>query len=91
MKLIAWLLTVAHKHHHPVSVDLQGWVAHPLNIQRLQNNGYDCGVWVLAAMIAVLRGRHVTGVREVDIGNLRHYLSVLVLSILPNWSVQQLT
>ena len=53
-------------------------------ILRLQNNGYDCGVWVLAAMIAVLHGRHVMGVHEVDIGNLRHYLSVLVLSIPSN-------
>jgi len=32
MKLIARLLAVARKHHHPVSVDLQGWVARPLNV-----------------------------------------------------------
>ncbi|KAG2124876.1 hypothetical protein DEU56DRAFT_963177 [Suillus clintonianus] len=36
---------------------------------------------VLAAIVAVLRGRHVMGVREADIGDLRHYLSMLVLSL----------
>jgi hypothetical protein len=59
-------------------------LCHPLQVQHWQNNNYDCGIWVLAAIIAVLRGWHVTGVREVDIGDLRHYLSTLVLSIPPN-------
>ncbi|KAG0706003.1 hypothetical protein DFH29DRAFT_980719 [Suillus ampliporus] len=81
MKLIGRLILLARKYQHHVPVDLEGWVARPLNIQPLQTNNYDCGVWVLAAIIAVLRGRHVTGVREADIGDLRYYLSMLVLSL----------
>ncbi|KAG2144610.1 hypothetical protein DEU56DRAFT_732418, partial [Suillus clintonianus] len=81
MKLVGRLILLARKHHHHFPVDLEGWVARPLNIQPLQTNSYDCGVWVLAAIVAVLRGRHVMGVREADIGDLRHYLSMLVLSL----------
>ncbi|KAG2115640.1 hypothetical protein DEU56DRAFT_932629 [Suillus clintonianus] len=81
MKLVGRLILLARKHHHHLPVDLEGWVARPLNIQPLQTNSYDCGIWVLAAIVAVLRGRHVTGVREADIGDLRHYLSMLVLSL----------
>jgi hypothetical protein len=32
-------------------------------------------------MIAVLRGRHVTGLHEVQMCDLRHYLYSLVLSV----------
>ncbi|KAG2048172.1 hypothetical protein BDR06DRAFT_896156, partial [Suillus hirtellus] len=46
-----------------------------------QTNGYDCGVWVLAAIAAVLRGRHVTGLCEDDMHHLRHYLRALILSV----------
>lgn len=47
----------------------------------VQTNGYDCGVWVLAAVAAVLRGRHVTGLCEDDMHHLRHYLRALILSV----------
>ena len=33
----------------------------------LQTNGYDCGVWVLASIAAVLRGFDVTGFSKTDI------------------------
>ncbi|KAG2092120.1 uncharacterized protein F5147DRAFT_585970 [Suillus discolor] len=83
MRLIARLVILAKKHNHDIPTDLQGWVAQPLNIHRLQNNSYDCGVWVLAALSAVLRGRHVTGLREDDIVHMRHYLFTLTLSLPP--------
>jgi Ulp1 family protease len=47
----------------------------------VQSNSYDCGVWVLAVIIAILRGRHVTAVCEHDMDHLRHYLRALILSI----------
>ncbi|KAG1857649.1 hypothetical protein C8R48DRAFT_775569 [Suillus tomentosus] len=81
MKLIGRLVLLARKHQYHLPVDLKGWVARQLNIQPLQTNNHNCGIWVLAAIIAVLRGQHVTGVREADIGNLQYYLSTLVLSL----------
>ncbi|KAG1799095.1 hypothetical protein EV424DRAFT_1276662, partial [Suillus variegatus] len=68
-------------HEHRVNVDLEGWVARPLNVQRLQNNDFDCGVWVLATIFAVVRGKHITGVWEQDMDNLRHYLRTMVLAL----------
>ncbi|KAG2053155.1 hypothetical protein BDR06DRAFT_1054409 [Suillus hirtellus] len=69
MKLVCRLLMVARQRGKEVHIDLDGWVACPLN-----TNGYDCGVWILAAMIAVLHGHHVTGLREDEMSDLRHYL-----------------
>ncbi|KAG0695573.1 hypothetical protein DFH29DRAFT_984921 [Suillus ampliporus] len=59
MKLVCRLLAV--------HIDLDGWV------KPLQTNGYDCRVWILAAMIAVLHERHII--------DLRYYLRARVLSI----------
>ncbi|KAG1864624.1 hypothetical protein C8R48DRAFT_601821 [Suillus tomentosus] len=61
MKLVCRLLMVARQRGKEVHIDLDGWVARPLNLKPYQTNGYDCGVWILAAMIAILRGHHVTG------------------------------
>ncbi|KAG1749430.1 hypothetical protein EDB19DRAFT_1679681 [Suillus lakei] len=81
MRLIERFLTVARQRHSGVQIDLEGWKVRALNINPCQTNSYDCGVWILAAMIAVLRGRHVTGLHEEQMSNLRHYLRSLVLSI----------
>jgi len=35
-----------------------------LQIERLQTNDYDCGLWVLASVAAVLRGHNATGLTE---------------------------
>ncbi|KAG2054503.1 hypothetical protein BDR06DRAFT_1049502 [Suillus hirtellus] len=81
MKLVCRLLMVACQRGKEVHIDLDGWVARPLNLKPYQTNGYDCGVWILAAMIAVLRGHHVTGLREDEMSDLRHYLRTRVLAI----------
>ncbi|KAG1851783.1 hypothetical protein C8R48DRAFT_810421 [Suillus tomentosus] len=81
MKLIARLLAIARQQHHHVTTELDGWIARPLKITPVQTNSYDCGVWVLAAIAAVFRGRHVTGLCEDDMRHLRHHLRALVLSI----------
>jgi Ulp1 family protease len=54
MKLIARLSSIAHDHRGSDLMDIKGWVARPLVVQPLQTNGYDCGLWVLAAIAAVL-------------------------------------
>ncbi|KAG2139317.1 hypothetical protein DEU56DRAFT_735682 [Suillus clintonianus] len=81
MKLVCRLLAIAHQRNKQVHIDLDGWVARPLTIKPLQTNGYDCGVWILAAMIAVLHGRHITRLQEEEMSDLRYYLRARVLSI----------
>ncbi|KAG1839146.1 hypothetical protein DFJ58DRAFT_718617 [Suillus subalutaceus] len=81
MRLIARFLAVARQHGHHVHIDLAGWVARPLNTKRLQNNDFDCGVWVLAAIFAVIRGSRVTGLHEQDMGHLRRYVRSMVLAL----------
>ncbi|KAG1867477.1 hypothetical protein C8R48DRAFT_771969 [Suillus tomentosus] len=81
MKFICRLLIVARYHNKEVHIDLDGWVARPLTIKALQTNGYDCGVWILANIIAVLRGRQITGLREDEMKDLRYYLHTRVLSL----------
>jgi Ulp1 family protease len=44
-------------------------------------NGYDCGVWVLASIAAVLRGFDVTGFGEVDMPWFRQFLISHILSL----------
>ncbi|KAG1835702.1 hypothetical protein EV424DRAFT_1340758 [Suillus variegatus] len=84
MRLIARFLLIARQHEHCVTIDLEGWVAQPLNVECLQNNNFDCSIWVLATILVVVWGRHITGMREQDMDNLWHYLRTMVLS-LPNY------
>ncbi|KAG2739058.1 hypothetical protein P692DRAFT_20756820 [Suillus brevipes Sb2] len=81
MKLVCRLLMIARQREKEVHVNLDGWVARPLTVKSLQTNGYDCGVWILAAMIAVLRGRHITRLQEDEMSDLRYYLRARILSI----------
>ena len=37
-------------------------------------NNYDCGLWVLATVAAVLRGHDATGLTENDMLAFRYYL-----------------
>ncbi|KAG1719196.1 uncharacterized protein EDB91DRAFT_1031320, partial [Suillus paluster] len=75
------LLSIARQHHPAVSLDLQGWKARPLILKPLQTNGYNCGVWVLAGIMAVLQGFHLTGLREDDMESFWHLLYCLVLNL----------
>ncbi|KIK11113.1 hypothetical protein PISMIDRAFT_123271, partial [Pisolithus microcarpus 441] len=47
----------------------------------IQTNGYDCGLWVLAQIAAVLRGCEITGLREEDMIMFRKFLYIQVLRI----------
>ena len=46
-----------------------------------QSNCYDCGIWVLVGIAAVLCGYDVTGLCEENIAHFRQYLGALVLSL----------
>ncbi|KAJ2915397.1 hypothetical protein MD484_g5045, partial [Candolleomyces efflorescens] len=50
------------------------WNAHPIVFTPLQTNGYDCGVWILACVAAVLRGKHVPFMSESEVNSFRSVL-----------------
>ncbi|KIM60111.1 hypothetical protein SCLCIDRAFT_125014 [Scleroderma citrinum Foug A] len=52
-----------------------------MKTEPVQSNHYDCGIWVLAQMTAVLRGFDITGLHESDMFMFRHYLRVLIACI----------
>ena len=54
---------------------------HPLQELARQTNSYDCGVWVLASITAVLRGFDVTGLQEADISAFRYFLLDLIVKM----------
>ncbi|KAH7905365.1 hypothetical protein BJ138DRAFT_1138299 [Hygrophoropsis aurantiaca] len=79
MMLISRLLAIAQKHHGVIWRDMSGWIARP--VQPTQTNGFDCGVWVLAAITSVLRGFEATGMHESQMAAMRRFIRALVLSI----------
>ena len=57
---------------HPMTTPTAAkWTATPVNTQKLQHSPTNCGMWVLAQIAAVLRGCHVTGITEVELGKKR--------------------
>jgi len=45
-----------------------------LQIERLQTNDYDCGLWVLASVAAILQGHNATGLTESEMLAFQCYL-----------------
>ncbi|KAJ3558744.1 hypothetical protein NM688_g740 [Phlebia brevispora] len=64
---------------HDTSLNV--WTAYPLSTTAQQTNGYDCGVWVLATMAAIMRGYEVTGLKEPDMHAFRKLLLCLALCL----------
>ncbi|KIL57472.1 hypothetical protein M378DRAFT_16228 [Amanita muscaria Koide BX008] len=57
-------------------MDIGGpWTVRPLTMKRLQTNSYDCGIWVLATITAVLRGFDLPSLREKDMGEFRQIIA----------------
>ncbi|KAG9310616.1 hypothetical protein JVU11DRAFT_9183 [Chiua virens] len=82
MKLISRLHGIAAEHHKEFHADTTvEWVARPILLEAVQTNGYDCGVWVLSTVAALLRGHDATELKERDMLPFRRYLHDLVLSI----------
>lgn len=59
-----------------VSVDRPRILFLTLNVTQVirQSNGYDCGVWVIAQIMALMRGREATGLVEQDIEAVRRWI-----------------
>ncbi|KAF7981244.1 hypothetical protein HWV62_34613 [Athelia sp. TMB] len=71
MKLVARLSVIASaKGHITPQDDFCSWKASPLIIRSVQTNAYDCGVWTLAGIWAVLRGFEVTSHTEMTISRI---------------------
>jgi Ulp1 family protease len=81
--LISRFIFIATKNDKDFSFDIiiDGWSASPTCIVPMQTNGYNCGVWVLACIAAVLRGYHLPAIKESDIVVFRSFLSHLALSL----------
>ena len=52
-----------------------------MQVEPIQTNNHDCGLWVLATIAAVLRGFDVTGLAERHMLWFRGYLHHLVLTL----------
>ncbi|KAF8430674.1 hypothetical protein L210DRAFT_3417312 [Boletus edulis BED1] len=76
------LLSVVNTTFPEVHMDSCPWIAHPITTTPLQTNGFDCGIWVLATILATFRGYSATCWTEKDITVFRHYLYVFVQSSL---------
>jgi Ulp1 family protease len=87
MQLIERMVVIANRHGKSLHVISDGWTARPICLRELQRNGYDCGVWVLSSIAAVLRGSHVTGLEEGDMAWFRQFIHTLVLAQPPSRSV----
>ncbi|KIN99430.1 hypothetical protein M404DRAFT_30479 [Pisolithus tinctorius Marx 270] len=79
--LVTRLSLIASKRLGIPRRDFGSWSAHPIALGPLQSNGYDCGLWVLAQVTAVLRGCNITNLRKADMRDFRRYLQCLILRI----------
>ncbi|KAF8240872.1 hypothetical protein L208DRAFT_1420300 [Tricholoma matsutake] len=81
MCLITKLVILTNKQGYYLPVVTEGWSAHPLVVYTIQTNRVDCGLWVLAAIAAVLRGYQVMALHEEDMVGFRellyNYISLL--------------
>ncbi|KAK0433323.1 hypothetical protein EV421DRAFT_1997524 [Armillaria borealis] len=65
----------------PVFDTPEPWKVTTLITRPIQHNGYDCGVWVLSQIHALLRGHRQTAIKEVDIVNFRAHCLSMVLGL----------
>ncbi|KAG2008989.1 hypothetical protein CC2G_014365 [Coprinopsis cinerea AmutBmut pab1-1] len=84
MKLIEHLVLGANTHGHPLPlITDQDWTAFAANTSTLQTSSTTCGLWVLAQIVAHVRGFHVTGASEPHLQLLRAYLYRQIINQLP--------
>lgn len=80
MTFIRTLVLCSNTEGNPLHIITEeGWKARPLLTHAVQSNSYDCGLWILAAIAAVLRGKHMTGLVE---GDMRVFRQELLRNIL---------
>ncbi|KAJ7739076.1 hypothetical protein DFH07DRAFT_752302, partial [Mycena maculata] len=90
MLLITRMVVLSNRNQHPLHVSTEDpserWVAWPLFAvgHPRQTNGYDCGLWVLCMMAAIMRGHQDAQVSEDDMpwvrGVLRDHVQTLPIS-----------
>ncbi|KAJ7309971.1 hypothetical protein DFH08DRAFT_719066 [Mycena albidolilacea] len=86
MLLVTRMAVLAHRHGYPLHISTQdlgeAWIAQPLFDGRpLQSNGYDCGIWVVCMIGALLRGHADTSLVEMNMGAVRRVLSDHILTL----------
>ncbi|CAK5267112.1 unnamed protein product [Mycena citricolor] len=83
MLLVTRMTLLAHRNGHslPLSMDGEAWTAEPMISIAVQCNSYDCGVWVLVMIAAVLRGMLGSNITEPEIPFLRHTLTNFMLTL----------
>ncbi|KAI0059024.1 hypothetical protein BV25DRAFT_1775438, partial [Artomyces pyxidatus] len=74
LQFIGTLVQVARMRGLQVEFDSSPWKACVVPSQALQKNTYDCGVWVLATIAAVIRGFDLVDLSEIDIRRFRSFL-----------------
>ncbi|KAJ7573267.1 hypothetical protein C8J56DRAFT_1132067 [Mycena floridula] len=84
VNLVRFLIDSANRNGHSLTVPVQSWrvqsLVNPTN--PLQRNSVDCGVWVIAAIFAVLRGKEtVGGISEGDMDVVRECILQGVLNL----------
>lgn len=82
MLFVTRLVILANRKNHPLYVVTEeGWTAKPVCVESTQTNGFDCGLWVLATIAAVLRGYDATGLIEGDMYRFRQVLLHNILAL----------
>ena len=81
LNFIARLRSLAALHDIPFTAPLHNWTASPISVNAVQSNSYDCGLWVLAGALAVLRGFDASGLAEDDMPWFRTLLTSLVMQM----------
>ncbi|KAG6374455.1 hypothetical protein JVT61DRAFT_4497 [Boletus reticuloceps] len=61
--------------------DVGDWIAAPTSLSAVQTNNIDCGLWVLAQIVAVLRGCELMSLGDSDMQTFRQFLLSLVLRL----------
>ncbi|KAG6369896.1 hypothetical protein JVT61DRAFT_13361 [Boletus reticuloceps] len=81
MTLVNRLCSIAHTQRGAPLRHSGEWSAIPVMTVPLQANDVDCGLWVLAQILAVFRGHERTGFKEQDMVFFRQYLLALVQTL----------
>ncbi|KAJ7745942.1 hypothetical protein DFH07DRAFT_748628, partial [Mycena maculata] len=85
MILITRMVVLANRNHHPlhVSTGEDAWPSLSIIQARapLQTNSYDCGLWVLCTMAAVMRGQTLPAATEADMADVRELFTDFVLTL----------
>ncbi|KAJ7490764.1 hypothetical protein FB451DRAFT_1124335 [Mycena latifolia] len=75
MVLITRMVVLANRNNHALSY------SYTCKGEPRQSNGYDCGLWVLCMMAAILRGYAITGVSEAQMGLVRRLFTDHILGM----------